>query len=428
MLPPSPIRYLLPDAPAIPGIIKAKPEDFLVEELPLYEPSGDGEHLMLFVEKTNLSTTDAIKIISRAAQVAKGAVGYAGMKDKNAITRQHFTIHLPGKAAAQDDNKVVSLINRPELKPLWAMRHDNKLRQGHLAGNRFIIRVRNAKPTDVIHAKRALEALLEKGVPNYFGPQRFGKRGGNAHLGLLLLKGQHQAFLDAMLGTSHDDDYDAVKQAHAAYRAGNFTAALDVMPRGLRHERQALDHLRQGKSPQQAVMAIDRLQRDFLLSALQSDLFNRTLTARIDAGAFNKLLPGDMAFIHGNRAVFSVDEPTAQTENAPGGRIATFEVSPSGPMWGHKMIRPTGAPLDLETQALAQLGLTPEDFPVDCPAGMISGERRPLRIPITNPQISAGVDETGGYIKFTFDLPRSGYATTVLDQVMKTSFLEETPD
>jgi tRNA pseudouridine13 synthase len=425
MLPPSPIRYLLPDAPAIPGVIKAAPEDFLVEELPLYEPSGQGEHLMLFIEKQGLSTTDAIKIIARSAQVAKGAVGYAGMKDKQAITRQHFTIHLPGKAATQDDNKVISLINRPELKPLWAMRHDNKLRTGHLAGNRFIIRVRNVKPTDVIHARRALEVLLEKGVPNYFGPQRFGKRGSNAHLGLLLLKGQHKDFLDTLLGVSHDDDYGPVKEAHAAYSAGDYVGALNIMPRSLRHERQALDHLRQGKTHEQAVMAIDRLQRDFLLSALQSDLFNRTLTARIDAGVYDKLLPGDMAFLHGNRAVFSVDEATATTENAPGGRLSTFEVSPSGPMWGHKMIRPASQPLAIETAVLSQLGLTPDDFPESTPAGMISGERRPLRIPLTNPQISAGVDERAGYIKFTFDLPRSGYATTVLEQVMKTSFQEE---
>jgi tRNA pseudouridine13 synthase len=420
------IRHLLPDAPQIPGTIKARPEDFLVEELPLYEPSGEGEHLMLCIEKTNLATQDALKIIARAAQVSRSAVGYAGMKDKNAVTRQHITIHLPGKAAAENDNHIISQISRPDLKPIWAMRHNNKLRQGHLAGNRFVIRVRNTRPTDVIHAKRALEALQTRGIPNYFGPQRFGHHGNNAQLGLLLLKSDHQAFLDAFLGTPHPTDSDPVKQAAAAYLAKDYAAAISLLPRGMRHERQALDHLRQHKTPEQAIKAIDPLQRDFLMSALQSDVFNRTLTARIDHGSFDRLIPGDLAFLHANRAVFSVDQPTATTENTPpNGRIHTFEISPSGPMWGHKMLRPTDQALTLETQVLSDLSLTPDSFPESAPLGMITGERRPLRIPLQNPQISAGVDEHGSYIKFTFDLPRSGYATTVLEQVMKTTFIDQ---
>lgn len=411
------LAYLTPDEPGtarVGGLIKERPEDFLVEEQPLYEPCGHGEHLYLYIEKCEQTTTDVIRRLAKMFSVRRSDVGYAGLKDKHAITRQHFSIYLPDKS---NDEKYLSRIAFTNFKLIWSDRHTNKLRRGHLAGNRFDIRIRQVQLSAVIHAKRILERLLEIGVPNYIGDQRFGYRQNNHILGRLYLKQQWREFLDEMLGKPGESDPPERHETRRAYERGEYGAALEQWPRMFRHDRQALDALRQGKSAEQAVMAIDPLQREFMVSSLQSAVFNQVLDRRIRDGLFDKLVPGDLAWKHDSRAVFAVDEATAEVENAPDGRAAKHEVSPSGPMWGSGMTRPTGQPLEWELDALQSLGVGESDLCSN--KDNAPGNRRPMRIFIKDPQISGGGDEHGTFVRVVFELPRGSFATMVLREIMK---------
>ncbi|MFW6061000.1 MAG: tRNA pseudouridine(13) synthase TruD [Phycisphaeraceae bacterium] len=408
------LTHLTATFPGVGGAIKQRPEDFLVEEQPLYDLAGEGEHLFLFIEKTGLTTTDVADRLARAFRVPKKDVGYAGLKDKHAITRQHFSVRTTD-AGVGEGEAARDLEHHPKLKVLWADRHRNKLRRGHLAGNRFAIRIRDVKPTDVVAAKRTLDRLAEVGVPNYLGEQRFGYRQQNQEIGAHLLRGEHQAALDLMLGHPADYETEPMRRARAAYDRGDYLGALEHWPRHLRPDRRALDALRQGASPEQAARCIGQTQFGLFVSACQGAIFNRVLDRRLRENTFDRLLVGDLAWKHDNRAVFLVeDQATADHENGPDGRVRRFAVSPSGPMWGRDMARSAGDVAQLETEALAAADLTEAHF------ADAEGARRPLRVILRDPDISGGVDEHGPYIRLTFELPRGAFATTVLREIMKT--------
>ncbi len=161
--------------------LKRRNEDFIVTELPLQLPCGEGEHLWLDVEKNGANTAFVAQQLAEAAGVPTRDVGYAGLKDRYAITRQWFSIYLP-KGAAPD----LTVLQHPEFKVLSQSRHVKKLRPGDLSGNRFRIVLR-----DVIGEPAAIEANLQavasQGVPNYFGAQRFGHDGNNVEMGRAML-------------------------------------------------------------------------------------------------------------------------------------------------------------------------------------------------------------------------------------------------
>jgi len=124
------LPYLTRDIPGIGGTIKQRAEDFFVQEIPIYEPSGEGEHVFAEIQKVNLTTFDAINRIAAALKISNRDIGYGGLKDARAITRQIFSI--PGTTEAAVMNLKV-----PDLTVLWAARHGNKMRLGHLKANRF---------------------------------------------------------------------------------------------------------------------------------------------------------------------------------------------------------------------------------------------------------------------------------------------------
>ena len=417
-----PLAYLTPDLPGTGGVLKQTPEDFLVEEQPLYEPTGEGEHLYLYVEKKSATTHDLIRRVAKAFRVKRGSVGHAGLKDKHAVTRQHLSVWLPGTTKAEDAEALERLKSYPHAQILWADRHGNKLRPGHHGGNRFVITVRDVSPTAVIRARPVLQRLAESGFPNYYGEQRFGYRH-NAHLlGRHLLRNEPEAFLDALLGDPRPDEHESAYHARAAWTCGDLHTALQHMPKSLRAERQALDALRQRKRPAHAITTVDQTQRNLLVSAAQSHVFNVVVDTRVRAGTLDRLQDGDLAWKHENRSVFAVDAATAAAENAPDGRAATptaaEAVSPSGPQWGPGMTEPAGAILDAERDALVGFGLTPNDF---APRRDLrtDGGRRPLREFPRDPDLSGGIDDRGPYLKVSFTVPRGCFATMVMREIMK---------
>ena len=173
--------YLTAAIPGSGGRIKVNPEDFVVEEVPAYQPSGNGTHLFLFVEKVNHDTPWVARRLAAAVGIPEDEVGYAGLKDRAAITRQLFSI--PAHAEAK-----LAEWNESGIRVLWSRRHENKLRSGHLRANRFELRLREVRDPDAAGA--AFAALEASGVPNYFGEQRFGAKGANAAHGKALVLGQ----------------------------------------------------------------------------------------------------------------------------------------------------------------------------------------------------------------------------------------------
>lgn len=413
----SKLAYLTANTPGIGGVIKQRPADFLVEEQPKADFTDEGEHLILFIEKENLTTSEVVRRVAKAFRIPRQRIGYAGMKDKHAITRQHFSLHLPD--SSQDEQGLHRLGHQQRIKVLWSTRHSRKIRRGYHGGNRFVIRIRNVEPTAAIHTKRMLDRLTETGIPNYIGDQRFGYRQNGHQLGRAILLDDPQALVDGMLGGFFDEDTQTLQRARAAYNQGDYEEAMRHWPRQLRFDRQALDALRQGKTYRQAMEAIDRSQREFLVCAFQSAVFNDVLDQRLREQTFCSLLPGDLAWKHDNGAIFAVDAATAEMENQDGGRVASQAVSPSGPMWGADMPQPDGRVLKMERAALARYDVTEAQL-----AGLddvrAEGRRRPLRVFLRDPDVSGGVDEHGPFVRVAFELQRGAFATMVLREIMKT--------
>ncbi|HAI13496.1 MAG TPA: tRNA pseudouridine(13) synthase TruD [Phycisphaerales bacterium] len=411
---PQPLAYLTADLPGIGGQIKQRPDDFIVTEESLYEPCGEGEHLYLFVERTGLTTLDVVAKLARKLGVTNRQISYAGLKDKHAISRQMFSIHLPG-SESQDAQRVAFLEGEP-YSVLWADRHNNKLRRGHLAGNRFDIRIRDVEPTAVIRAKRILDQLVASGVPNYFGPQRFGYRGDNHLVGRVLIKRDFQAALKQLLGDAEHCEHEQTLEARKAFDAGDYVTALEHWPRTLRYERQALSALAKGRSISKAIYSIAETQRLFYGSAAQSHLFNMVLNQRVANGTFAKLLPGDLAMKHENQSVFPVDTQQTETENAPHGRVSQCVISPSGPMWGSDLLLAQQSVGDMELGVLDEFDI-PRQLIETCP--LTRGSRRAMRVIIQNTDIAGGVDEHGSYVRLQFALSKGSFATVVLRELMK---------
>ncbi len=160
-------------APALAARIRSLAEDFFVEELPGFEASGAGEHLLLSVEKRGMNTTFAARTIAQWAGVDESAVGYAGMKDRHAVTRQRFSVWLPKRVAPD-----LAALDTDALRVLDHAWHARKLPRGGLAGNRFVLVLRGVCG-DRAGIEARLQQIAARGVPNAFGEQRFGHGGGN---------------------------------------------------------------------------------------------------------------------------------------------------------------------------------------------------------------------------------------------------------
>jgi tRNA pseudouridine13 synthase len=240
------------------GRIKVAPEDFVVEELPAYEPSGEGTHLFLRFEKKGLTTDAAVRIITKALGIEMRDVGIAGMKDKVAVTTQWVSVPAPAKAVDLEERaKALTLDN---IKVLDAKRHGNKLKTGHLKGNRFDILVRDVENDAVPGILEAMERFSKEGVPNLFGLQRFGKEGDNAQRARAWLTGKERAPGDPRL-------------------------------------------------------------RRFHFSALQSAVFNAVLDARVADGTWNKAVLGDLLKKEDTGGIFVCTDVQADLERADRGEV-----------------------------------------------------------------------------------------------------------
>ncbi len=342
------MRLLSTSLPGTGGLIKATPEDFIVDELAAYPTSGDGAHTFLRIEKRGLTTDEAVSRICAALGVKREDAGVAGQKDRQALTRQW--ISLPGVDPSQ-----ARALALDAVKVLDAAKHPHKLRTGHLSGNRFTITLRGIVHADGLERAGAVVELLGRvGLPNYFGPQRFGVRGDNAVRGRALVTGE--------------------------------------LTRG-----------------------VGRGERRLLVSAYQSERFNRFLDARIDDALLKTALVGDVMKKTDSGGLFTVDESAHADAQE---RLDAGKLVVTGPMVGHKMMAPpAGTPAAAREEAIwSEDGLGPKAM---LEMGRLAeGTRRPLLVPLGAPSVRAG-DEAGSLI-LEFTLPPGAYATVLLQEVTKT--------
>ncbi len=221
------------------AILKETAEDFQVDEVLDIPLSGEGEHLWLWVEKRALNTEEAARLLARTAGIPLWQVSYAGLKDRQALTRQWFSLHLPGRTDPD-----LEALDSSRLRVCRRVRHQRKLQRGAHAANRFLLRLTHLQ-ADRAALEERLDTIAARGVPNYFGLQRFGHQEGNL----------------------------AEARCWAA----------------------------QGRIPEQ------RILRSRLLSAARSYLFNQVLSARVSAGSWNKALPGDLLSFTDSHSFFLAD-------------------------------------------------------------------------------------------------------------------------
>jgi tRNA pseudouridine13 synthase len=337
----SPLPLVTADLPGSGGAVRAVPEDFRVDEVPAYLPSGAGSHLYLHVQKRGRTTRDVVRALAHALGVPERDAGFAGMKDKDAVTTQWLSFPV-----AKDPDPAA--LAGPGLEVLAASRHGNKLRTGHVRANVFSIVVRGG---DAARARAAAGALGARGLPNFFGPQRFGTEGRNAELGRGLLVGP--------------------------------------------------------ETPEVRRVSRDRFLRRLSLSAYQALLFNRWLTERMADGLFAAALRGDVMKKLDSGGLFECADPAVD-----GPRVAAFEISPAGPMFGHKLRAATADALAREERLLAAEGISLPDFAKG--GGEAEGTRRAARLPVA----IAIEDVPEGY-RARFELPKGSYATVVLRELVK---------
>ena len=395
------MNWLTADLPGIGGLYKQTPEDFQVDEIPLYPCSGEGEHLYLWVEKSGITTRNLLFQIAQGLKLKDRDLGYAGLKDARALTRQ--TISVPFNKADH-----IKKLNLKDSKILNISRHSNKLRLGHLAGNRFTITLRETHEEARPRAEAILKQLQLRGVPNFFGEQRYGILGNSAVLGQLFLQKQFTQFCLNFIGDPRLIRNPQWKKAAELYRAGEIQAACDHLPKKMHDERHLLRLLLEGKSHQVAVKALPRHLLRLFLSAAQSQFFDQLLEQRLANP--DRLEDGDIAVKHSNGACFRVERAAEEQHRAD-----NFEISPSAPLFGSKVMLAMGHPGKAEEEILLKSGLTLDSWGL--PQGLtMSGERRPLRIPLGEPRII----KTGKhYLTLSFMLPKGSYATSVLRELTK---------
>lgn len=307
--PQAPLPFLTHDLAGIGGRIKVQPEDFQVEEIPAYQPCGTGEFLFLWVEKRGMGAEFMVRQIARQLDLRPGDIGTAGLKDRHALTRQWVSI-------PSVEPEKLSRLESEELRILQVSRHGNKLRPGHLHGNRFHILIRDPRPDAVQTVEPIVDRLRQLGMPNFYGEQRFGREGETLQLGLALLRGETDP---------------------------RTSRRIDVR---------------------------NRFLRKLALSAAQSALFNHYLRLRMADGLLHQVLPGDVMAKRPAGGLFvAQDLPTEQA------RFDRREIVPAGPMYGRKMFAAAELAAAREAAALAEAGLAVQSF-----SGfgkLLEGTRRP---------------------------------------------------
>lgn len=337
----SPMPFSFPGFEGISGEFKTCPEDFLVDEELAYSASGSGQHLLVRIEKRGLSMEELLRHIRSTLDLAQSEIGYAGMKDKLAVTRQWFSF-------PRTVEERVRLLDSSDLRVLDVQPHNHKLKIGHLRGNRFVIQLRGVPAGQVEGVRLLLEGFERDGLANIYGNQRFGR------------------------------DFEAVR------------VGRDVV------------------AGQMNLSSMSRMKRRFVISALQSYLFNQMVRLRHDRDLLRRVVTGDVMKKRTTGGVYFADDRAVEQA-----RLDAGEVLVTGPMFGKKMMRAKGEAVELEKEVLASLEMNHNSFDEFHTLG--AGTRRPL---LLFPR-DAQVEEAGPGLLLSFFLPKGSYATVLVREILK---------
>lgn len=348
-------------------------DDFVVREIPLYEASGEGEHLMILIQKKDLTTQEALSILSEFSGVKIRDFGYAGFKDKQGLTTQFIT--MPRKFEANLSN-----FSHEKLKILSTKYHNNKLKIGHLKSNSFFIRLKKVMQSEAKKLEQALLNINKQGYANYFGYQRFGKYGDNAQSGLEILK---QGTLNG----------------------------------------------KKLKNPKLS---------DFLISAYQSELFNKYVSKRVEISRFSddfsqkelceiykfdtqtaknlksqkqffKLINGEVLGHYPFGKCFLCENLDAELE-----RFLRRDITSCGLIIGDRAYASSGVAYDLECEIYSQAF----EF-----SKKMSGSRRFAWSYLSD--LTYKYDEKNAHFTMNFVLDKGSYATVVLEQILNKNIFDE---
>lgn len=392
--------YVTPEAAPFDFELKHTPEDFRVEELPLYPATGTGDHLLIEVEKRELTTLQAISRLARALDRKPRDFGYAGMKDKRALTRQRFSVeHVPAEAVRDLEIEGLRILS---VEP-----HASKLRLGHLAGNRFELTLRGLAEAEFERLAACLEHIASVGLPNWFGEQRFGRHANGHSLGRHLLLGEWGDYLIRSLESEGvEEEPERLREIVEARESEELYALARRVDRDLAG---ALRRYATGGSIGRAVRGVPRPIRSLQLSALQSFLFNGLLARRLRTSNPWQLEEGDVAWIHEKGACFVVGASEVDLDE----RVRAFEISPAGPLFGGRLLQAEAAVGAAEDEMLAQNQLTHEAF--GSRDAQLRGARRAYRVPVRDASLTQS--EAGPILTFT--LPKGSYATSLVAELRK---------
>lgn len=329
------------DVPGIGGEIKVSPEHFEVEEILPYSPCGEGEHVFVRLRRKLWNTADVADQLARVFGLRPVDVGWGGRKDKQAVTTQTFSLQLPMSMPMTD---IRSRLGDLPFDILEIERHRNKIKTGHVAGNRFKIIVSQVPRSSVPDAEAVAAQIRQRGVPNFYGEQRFGNDG------------------------------------------ANITRAL---------------HMADSRRA-------SRRKKDlFIVSALQSALFNLWLAQRMDRCQYDTIILGDVVQKTDTGGMFIV-----QDLNDALARFASGAIIYTGPMYGAKMRSAQAQAAEYEDQLLQQLDLSLEHFK----SLKSPGTRRQAVLRLSDLTLS----EHAMGLQFQFTLPPGAYATVVMREFLRT--------
>ena len=369
--------------PSLPPIqqatYKAHATDFIVNELLPLDFTGEGEHLWLHIEKLGMNTAYLANLLSEWAEIPLRDVGYSGLKDRHALTTQWFSLRIPKKQLPPTEFAPIDIGDNESVTILAQHWHNKKLNRGTHRANQFIITLRDVQfdnsdtetpePEQLLSAKEAIEQHLatisKSGVPNYFGPQRFGRQG------------------------------------------NNIREALSLFARPPRAPRPSSKKSKSKRVP--------REQNSMELSAARSLIFNEILAARVRDGSWNTGLSGEVFNLDGSGSIFT-SETLDDTLRA---RLDSGDIHPTAVMWGtgNDKVSSTAAAIESDvvqhSSLLTQLaaGLVQRD---------IKAQRRALRLPIEEMSWEwCDSEEASQMLVLNFTLTTGSFATSVLASVVQ---------
>ncbi len=408
------MEVFLTDGPGIGGRIKTTPEDFIVEEQPRLPPPGDGKQVIARVTAERWETNDLVEHIASQLGIPAGYIGFAGMKDKQAITSQYmsFPVSLPRVTRVDLPRVTVEVLYRAR-KPVY---------RGQLAGNHFHVTIRDVSGSEEQAQAIHRQILSTGGFPNFFGVQRYGILRPITHLvGRCIVAGDFERAVLTYAANPLPGEDDVCRRARQwLQETRDFAAALERYPARLNFERRMIAHL--AEHPGDWAGALRQLPEGLLrlfVHAYQSWLFNRMLSERMRRGlpidgavSGDVVLPMDRGDMQ-QRTGIPVTERNLDKVNR---QIARHRCLPSAVLVGTEASLAAGEMGEVERMVLEQEELSGDEFTISgMPSLSSRGLRRAILAPLTNLRMTVEDD----LARLSFSLPKGCYATCLLREFMK---------